>query len=123
MDLHAAQVLDFHRVLEHVADDRKAMRELYRVTAPGGTGIVMVPLPFGVDSIDEDPWLTDEPERWRRFGQNDHVRLYSKSEFIARLREAGFEVSQLAATHFGCDRLDQLAILHDSVLYLARRPS
>ena len=33
-----------HRVIEHVPDDRKAMRELYRILKPGGTAIISVPI-------------------------------------------------------------------------------
>jgi hypothetical protein len=42
---------------------------------------------------DEDPTIADPDERNRRFGQWDHVRLYGKDDFLARLSEAGFEVS------------------------------
>jgi len=33
-----------HRVIEHVVDDRKAMRELYRILKPGGIAIISVPI-------------------------------------------------------------------------------
>ena len=33
-------------VLEHVVDDRKAMRELHRVLRPGGWALVLVPIDF-----------------------------------------------------------------------------
>ena len=32
-------------VLEHVIDDQKAMRELFRVLKPGGWAILQVPIP------------------------------------------------------------------------------
>jgi SAM-dependent methyltransferase len=76
-------------VLEHVHDDRAALRELHRVLAPGGWGIVQVPI-FG-ERTDEDPAITDPELREARFGQRDHVRVYGR-DFEERLREAGFEV-------------------------------
>jgi SAM-dependent methyltransferase len=109
-------------VLEHVPDDRKALRELFRITSPGGSGIVMVPMPLDVAEVDEDPSVTDEAERWRRFGQDDHVRLYSKKGFLERIRQVGFEVAELGVSHFGAETLDRVAVLRDSVLYVVTRP-
>ncbi|WP_333504442.1 TylF/MycF/NovP-related O-methyltransferase [Nitratidesulfovibrio sp. 1201_IL3209] len=79
-------------VLEHVPDDRKAMRELYRVLTGDGVAIVMVPLRG--DATDEDLSVTDREERARRYGQSDHVRYYGM-DIMDRLREAGFEVSHV----------------------------
>jgi SAM-dependent methyltransferase len=79
-------------VLEHVEDDRKAMRELHRILAPGGFAIVLVPLDLERAETYEDPTITDPAERERAFWQSDHLRLYGR-DFPDRLREAGFEVT------------------------------
>lgn len=127
MDMHIYRdgQFDFFicsHVLEHVMDDRKALRELLRVTKPGGSGIVMVPVALDRTEVDEAPAVTDEAERWRRFGQHDHVRLYSKQGLSDRIREAGFSVAELGAAHFGPEKFDQLAVLRGSVLYIVTRP-
>lgn len=90
-------------VLEHVRDDRKAMRELHRILKKDGKGILVVPLDLNQKEIDEDPDCTDVTERWRRFGQDDHVRRYSKQGYLERLAEAGFAVEQVTRDHFGED--------------------
>jgi SAM-dependent methyltransferase len=77
-------------VLEHVGDDRAAMREFRRVLAPGGRALVMVPRNPGTKT-DEDPSITDTKERTRRFGQHDHVRIYG-DDLEERLRTAGFDI-------------------------------
>jgi SAM-dependent methyltransferase len=80
-------------VLEHVADDRRALLELRRVLRPHGWGIVMVPICLAASRVDEDS-AVDEATAWRRFGQGDHVRLYDRAGFLARLAEAGFQVDE-----------------------------
>lgn len=79
-------------VLEHVPDDRKAMRELYRVLKPGGWAIVQVPISLVLDKTYEDFSITSEAAREQAFGQNDHVRIYG-ADYKNRLEEAGFRVT------------------------------
>lgn len=76
-------------VLEHVPDDRKAMRELARVLRPDGWAVLQVPM--GPEQTFEDPEVTDPLERERLFGQFNHVRLYGP-DYKDRLEESGFEV-------------------------------
>jgi SAM-dependent methyltransferase len=110
-------------VLEHIPDDRKAMAELHRVLAPGGWGIALVPLyPNDVLDTREDWSKTSDPERWRHFGQGDHVRLYAKADYISRLETAGFLVEQLGARYFGAQTFARCAITAQSVLYIVRKP-
>jgi SAM-dependent methyltransferase len=108
-------------VLEHVPDDRKALRELYRILKPGGRGILMVPIILSIDEIDEDPEVKDEGERWRRFGQFDHVRLYSKRGFLARVRQAGFAINELGKEFFDEEMFKGTGISSQSVLYVVEK--
>lgn len=79
-------------VLEHVDDDRKAMRELHRILKPDGWAIVLVPLDLERAETYEDASITDPAERERAFWQADHLRLYGR-DLTDRLREAGFDVT------------------------------
>jgi len=127
MDMHAYREGQFEvflcsHVLEHVVDDRKALREIFRVLEPGGVAVLLVPILLGLETIDEDPTVTDPSERWRRFGQDDHVRLYSKAGFMERVREAGFQLSNLGVKHFGRKAFLRHGITTQSVLYVAVKP-
>lgn len=84
-------------VLEHVPDDRAALRELARVTARGGLVIVMVPLRRSMAVTDEDPSVTDPAERRRRFAQEDHVRLYG-ADVEARISACGLAPEPIVPT-------------------------
>jgi hypothetical protein len=77
-------------VLEHVQDDRRAMREFFRVLKRGGWAILIVPI--DADKTIEDPSIVDPAERLRVFGQEDHVRRYGP-DYVDRLRDAGFAVT------------------------------
>jgi SAM-dependent methyltransferase len=79
-------------VLEHVADDGAALRELARVTAPNGEALLLTPVSYGLEATVEDPSATPE-ERLRRFGQDDHVRVYGR-DFADRLTGAGLEADR-----------------------------
>jgi hypothetical protein len=80
--------------MEHVEDDRQAMRELYRVMRRGGWGVILSPVELTRATTFEDDSITDEAERTRIFGQYDHRRVYGR-DYADRLREVGFEVEDL----------------------------
>jgi SAM-dependent methyltransferase len=93
-------------VLEHVPDDRQAIREIYRVLKPGGWAILLVPIT--AEHTIEDPTITDPVKRRELFGQADHVRRYGP-DYVDRLRSAGFhvEMSSIAdlCAHDTCRRM------------------
>lgn len=79
-------------VLEHILDDRLALREIRRVLPPGGAAFIEVPVLSRVTY--EDSSLTTAEERLRAFGQVDHVRICGL-DYAERLVEAGFVVEPL----------------------------
>lgn len=81
-------------VLEHVPDDRKAMRELCRVLRPSGFAILNVPVL--IKETFEDPSIVDPVDRQRVYGHFDHVRNYGR-DYKDRLVESGFEVTECHA--------------------------
>lgn len=104
-------------VLEHVQDDMRAMRELNRVLAYDGLGIIIVPIDLNRPFTDE-AWGLSEEENIKRFGQRDHVRSYSKNDFITRLETSGFGVWQLDKSFFTTESFEKNALLNSSTLYL-----
>lgn len=76
-------------VLEHIPDDRKAMREIHRVLKPEGKAILQIP--FGEKTI-EDIDDGTEKDRSQKYGQGEHVRIYGLDDYLERLKETGFTV-------------------------------
>lgn len=85
----AFDVIYCSHVLEHVPDDRKAMRELFRVLKDDGLAVLLVPLKG--EKTYENSSIVDPAERLKHFGQEDHVRIYGR-DYTERLQEAGFLV-------------------------------
>lgn len=107
-------------VLEHVKDDKKALKEFYRILSDRGLGIFLVPIDLEQEEIDEEYGCSPE-ENIRRFGQEDHVRKYSKTGFVDRLSEAGFKVCQLGYKWFGRKDSWDNAFTKTSVLYVVSK--
>ncbi|MDD4859932.1 MAG: methyltransferase domain-containing protein [Dehalococcoidales bacterium] len=72
-------------VLEHIADDAAAMREMHRVLKKGGAALVQVPIGYYDDP--EGRQTTEFAER--RF--YEHCRSYGW-DITEKLRKAGFTV-------------------------------
>ena len=86
-----------NHVLEHIKDDTKAMKELYRVLKPGGMAILQIPQDLDRKVTYEDDSITDPKERSKIFGQYDHLRIYGR-DYFDKLRKIGFHVNEVNLT-------------------------
>jgi hypothetical protein len=86
-------------VLEHVPDDRRAMREIHRILSPNGYAILTVPQKDHSALTYEDSSLVTPAERERAFGQWDHLRIYG-DDFVGMLESVGFQVAAINEANF-----------------------
>jgi ubiquinone/menaquinone biosynthesis C-methylase UbiE len=117
----ACDVVICCHVLEHVPDDLRGMREIFRVLKPGGWAILQVPIALGQSETFEDWSITSSSQRERMFGQSDHVRLYGR-DYRNRLEAAGFRVQlERYASQLGSDAIARYGILADEDIYICHR--
>jgi len=81
-----------NHILEHIPDDMKAMKEMFRVLKDNGVAILQVPWSQSLTTTIEDPLIDDPVKQAKLYGQKDHVRIYTLDSYTTRLGKAGFKV-------------------------------
>jgi hypothetical protein len=109
-----------NHLLEHVTDDRLAMREIFRVLRPGGWGIMLSPVTMGKKETFEDPSITTPQARLKVYGQSDHLREYGE-DYPDRLAEAGFKVQTIDYVKALPEADAQTYGLRSEMIYVVRK--
>jgi SAM-dependent methyltransferase len=108
-----------HHVLEHIDDDRQAMREMFRLLRPGGVAVLSAPINATRPQTYENAAIIDPAERCAHFSAPDHRRYYGL-DFADRLAEAGFLVSRFRLPP---EQEVRYGLLRDEWITLARKPA
>ncbi len=105
-----------NHVLEHIPDDTRAMREIYRILKPGGTAILQIPQDLNLEQTFEDDSITNKKEREKIFGQYDHVRVYGR-DYFEKLRSIGFRVEEVDYTReLSSEELDKYRLAKGEII-------
>ena len=110
-----------NHVLEHVADDKGSMLELYRVLKPGGKAMINVPIKMELkETLQDNRYNTDELRK-RYYGHSDHVRQYG-ADFADKLRDSGFKVTVLLPNENKPEsELKKYGLLRDEVVFICEK--
>lgn len=111
-----------NHVMEHLEDDIKAMKEIFRVLKPGGWAILQVPfMGKDLEITFEDPTIQTPSERERIYGQDDHVRIYGK-DYGQRLVKGGFEVLEDDfVQRMSPELVRRYALAPDEIIYFCKK--
>jgi SAM-dependent methyltransferase len=106
-------------VLEHVPDDRGAMRELSRILRKTGWALLEIP-PLRRPLTFEDSSITNPAERNRVFGQHDHVRIVG-DDYPARIADNGWSVQRFTASVVAGERdMHELGLMAEEDIFFCR---
>ena len=105
-------------VLEHIKDDSKALKELYRVLKPGGWAIIQVPIwavsTFENSTIPREQYLA-------KYGHSDHVRRYGL-DFFDLLKKNNFDVTiDNFVEEFSKEEIKKYGLFPTEHIYLCRK--
>ena len=78
-------------ILEHIIEDMKAMKEMYRVLKKNGELLALIPQKLNLEKTYENNKIETPEDRKKYFGQWDHVRLYGL-DFSKKLKSCGFYI-------------------------------
>ena len=93
-DNHFDVIISSH-VLEHIPDDIKAMKELFRVANNRGWSIHLAPIDYNRDKTFEDPSIDTPEKKQEVYGHHDHKRIYP-GRVPSKRNTAGVNVQQTA---------------------------
>jgi SAM-dependent methyltransferase len=108
-----------YHVLEHIKEDTKAMKELFRVLKPGGFGILQVPIWANKKTIEDE--FVKEKDYELYHGHKDHVRRYGL-DYAKKLKNVGFDVKiDKFSSNMPLDVIEKYGIFKTEDLYIVNK--
>lgn len=89
-----------NHVLEHIEDDKKALKNIFNLLSPGGLAILQVPFSNMITEDFSMENTSNKNERLKYYGQEDHVRIYSRNGYINKLKNIGFVLEIYKCSEF-----------------------
>jgi 2-polyprenyl-3-methyl-5-hydroxy-6-metoxy-1,4-benzoquinol methylase len=86
-------VVIIKHIVEHLPDPARALREIGRITVPGGVLILATP---NLDSLLK-PW---KGGRWIGYQDPTHISLKPPAEWLSLIKAAGFSIQRVFADGF-----------------------
>ncbi|NVM18593.1 MAG: class I SAM-dependent methyltransferase [Candidatus Lokiarchaeota archaeon] len=109
-------------VLEHVIDDKKALKELFRVLKPGGYAIILVPINYNLNETIEYSKEEFQKNGAKYHMYDFHVRDYGL-DFEMRLKKAGFNTERITyGLEIQREKRIRYGLIEDEEFYFSQKP-
>jgi len=82
---------------------------------------LVAPISVGLENTLEDHTVITEEERWKYYGQHDHLRLYAHDDYVKKIKSHGFDLQELGIKYFGKRLFNRLGLTSTSILYIAEK--
>jgi len=109
-----------NHVLEHIEDDNIALENIYSILKPGGLAILQTPLSKIIDEDYTNPSVKTDNDRLNFYGQEDHVRIYSKKSLIQKIKKVGFKINILQFEDFFLQN-ESFGLIKDEEILFAKK--
>ena len=109
-----------NHVLEHIHNDSQALDNINNLLKNGGHAILLTPYS---ELIDDDIYLgksLTNKQKLEFYGQNDHVRVYSKKNLIKKIEYAGFDLKLMKREDF-CSINKKMGLIEEEKIFLAKK--
>ena len=107
-------------VLEHILEDKKAIKELNRVLKNDGHLLIQVPLKKGITYQDNS--IISKEGRLKAFGQEDHVRIYGEDSLPLILNENGFSAKPIdIVKEYNSEEKKLYGFSENEIIYVCRK--
>ncbi len=112
-----------NHVLEHVDNEDKALKELFRITKAGGYAILQTPFSSKLTVTFSDVGIDTPKARLHAYGQEDHVRIFgldiekkiSSAGFISHLSTHKELLPHINAKMYGVNEIEPFFLFEKSI--------
>ena len=109
-----------NHVLEHIVNDDIALKNIFYYLEEKGCAILQTPYSKIIDEDYTNPSVKTDNDRLNFYGQEDHVRIYSKKSLIQKIKKAGFEIKILQLEDF-FPQNESIGLIKDEEILFAKK--